>query len=279
MTALSRWLSLRPAARANPAQPPPIHAVRVASPRWPRLREAKETAARFQNTREGARRAWEACAAASLIPTSWVDDALRTFGASTSGWPHPPTLSGVVALAADADGAAQAEAFLEQHRAAAAPWQSGGEPTWGAEVRWWVGRTVPRGSWSGLVFRPASIATLHALEVAGAPGGAPTEGRMAEVTRAVRVARLADSMGEAPAPNALWSLLSSCLVEHARWRAACDAGLSVLGHHGPAVKGVRFADLPDPYAPLLALWSTGFLPGITSPRDGLAAPAWKVSLP
>ena len=59
--------------------------------------------------------------------------------------------------------------------------------------------------------------------------------------------------------------------------AETAAGLGVPDGY-PLVGGRRFSSLANPFAPLLGVFNTGFLPGFVDTTAGLVAPAWRVFL-
>jgi hypothetical protein len=228
------------------------------------------------------RRAWEACALAGAIPVDWVDSPTRTFTVPAReadlwhDYPHPSTRSGLVAMASGAADVLVAEQLLEAYRLACEPWIAEGLGRHGEvagqrrEVAWWVGRSLPRRPWSagpsGVADAAATTALYFARErlVVARGWGQDFFARV-------------DVSDLAPAPRAsLLGRLRTDLLTAERYRQAAELGLEVPRGFG-SLAGRRFDSLTNPYAPLVGLWGTGFLPSATSPDfDSVVALAWKV---
>ena len=284
MNALIDWLR-QPRLRPNaPAREPPLDPTRVAKPRWPRLAEVSGIARRFPDTPRGMRRAWEACALAGAIPVDWVGNPARAFTVPARGadlwydYPHPSTRSGLVAMAAGAADVLVAEQLLEAYRLASEPWLVEGLGRHGDAVKqqrgvaWWVARSLPRRPWHSGPLGAADAAATTALHFAR-ERVAVTSGWGRDFLARVDVSDLAP----APRGQLLWRLRVDLLTAE-RYRQAAELELVVPEGFG-SLAGRRFDSLTDPYAPLLGLWGTGFLPSATSSEfDSAVALAWKVGV-
>lgn len=265
---------------------------RVLNPSRPRLDDARAVADDLA-TRDAAA-LWEALAARAVIPLDWVAHPARAFEdprwrVSTEPQPDgtvalpirgapgapseddagllalaramaqragdaglhaaalerlaPPTVPACVAFASDPEGVATAEALAREVMARLAPWATPQPPLvlWRVCGRWHV--TGER-AWGPL--RVASTPRMILPRL-----GAAMRRRSGEDT-----------------PT--WSARGDA-VSAAAWRDAASSGRVVPATllDGPlpaAVAGRRFADLPDPFAPLVALWNTGYALEAITPR-------------
>jgi hypothetical protein len=230
----------------------PLDPARVLRPERPRLALARAVAAGYDD----AVAAWEALAASGVIPLAWVGDPGRLFACLDCGGigtiddetfhapaAHPWSVETAVAFAADPAGVLRAEALAREVVARLAPW---GVPQ-PARVVWRVG--APRDA------TPAALAPP--MDAAWRAWSA--------VPRAARLARVP----QGSLPDGVWGLVDSQFVAAQQWAAcaAVDGGTVLRG------EPVRFADLPDPFAPLVALWETGYaLDAITAEAVVLVAP-------
>ena len=208
--------------------------------------------------------ALELLAARELIPMSWPVGTERGFARGscatcgrvqehTSRCPHkdrslaelivraPPHLASVVTLASDPEGVSTAEALAREAVARWEPW-SGMRPK---RVCWAIGSILgketdhpgPRGPW---------MAARRAAEIAGsyAPVAAFDK----------RVTGRAQQFSDAFYGSQEWSYAASR-------RLAVQPGPKTPE---PLV-GRRFAELPDPFAPALAIWALGYRIALVEP--------------
>lgn len=215
---------------------------RVLLPDRPQLAAAKKVARRAT----GGASAWEAMATAGLIPEAWVGSRARFFysGDMSRLQNRPMNVDQAVALASDPEGVATAEALAVETARRLRDWRPvGGEsPPGVASFLWLTQRWPPPVRGVGRYVEEAVLAIVGALPVVERTDGA--------VWQAQVYLRLRDG-----------------------WDEFVAAGLRV-----PAVKnylggrvelvttGRAFADLPNPYAPLVDLWCTGYMLELISDR-------------
>jgi hypothetical protein len=181
--------------------------------------------------------AWEALAAASVIPLEWVQAPARRF---LERWPwfnetakeHPPTVLGCLQVAADTHGILAAESLTREVQAGLLGWGRSWAPQ---TMVWTVGawRTAGFGNREGLRFLTQQLPRL------------PSERELGDL-----LARAATVN-----PNAVRRAYAQDVAGAARWEHAVRSGATV---QGGAHDGKPFASLPNPYAPLLALWGLGY---------------------
>jgi hypothetical protein len=187
-------------------------------------------------------------------PDEWEEDAwscseCRGTGAGPASWVDAtPDQTHVLAVGAVPE-AARAERLACETAARLVPW--GGEPA------------------ERVVWRVGSVAA-HRL-------GPITEGIPSAITVAIQdgllvwkeeLAGCADHVAIAPPREARalpYPHVDFQARMHARWSAAASRGL-VVGPGRP-LAGRAFADLPNPYTPLLEIWRTGF--GLDRIADGV----------
>jgi len=257
-----------------------------------RAAEAHEAVAGRRNARE----AWEALATRGIIPAAWVDDPAREYavgGGATCA--HPPTTGACVLLASDVPGVLRAEALADEALARLRPWEltASGPRRWvflrrgvrvslepprltGMEtivelVRAFTG--VPRGDvpydrehwWTRLKDQWSEVRAL----------GLATEDASDDAVRAAAAELLTPPSvlrnDHPTAEGALASLgpVARCwsALRKTSLRLPTRAELTQLGVRLPPAAALptrpgrappRLADLPDPFEPLLALWSLGY---------------------
>lgn len=195
----------------------------------------------------------------------------RPGGDGTGRLPHPPSPRAAVAFAAGAGDVALAEQLLQEHRDAVAPWLPARDEPAGP-VRWYAGLAPLPGLW-----RVGAVGTPHRAAEAAVRGARREAEAGSEAGRA-RFARLAASgAGDASLREVLEWRLALDLALAATWRAAVSCGLRVPDD-GRALGGRPFASLPDPYAPLVAIWGLGLSASLSGEVD-LVMPAWNVGPP
>lgn len=187
---------------------------------------------------------WEALATRGLIPDAWIDDAQRRFH---GGGRWPSSVTEAVLMASDPHGVALAEALSRETVERLAPWLRKPRRT----VRW---RLLDWGlflseRWSeAITYGPGGEALGSAMSAAtSAAGGENAYRRPSLTTTGTEVAdspnvfrQLAESMG---------SVVSA--AEH--WQRAALARATRT-----EAPRVEFANAPDPFEPLLTLWSRGY---------------------
>ena len=275
---LLAWLRQRPPT-GNAAWGEPFPASRVLAPDWPRAAEVVDIVRRHppspEPSEDGARldAAWEACAAAGLIPARWVDDGERRFVfAGADGMeegPRPPGRRAVVAFAGAAAGVAAAERLLLDHREAMQSYAAGQRVAGAPPARWycWVDQAVmpwEHHLWDGGPQVPDLVA-LGALARAKAHLPRATEEGIDAFARRVSAR---GAWLKVPAEESLRRLL----LRAARQGEAAARGLEAPGH-APGLAGRTFASLADPYAPLVGVWALGFAAPLATRAD-LVMPAW-----
>lgn len=192
---------------------------------------------------------WEALVARGLVPSDWASNPRRAFSGmypchgcpagrpydcrdcegthrAPDTRPYPASVEFVVALAADPRRVATCEALASEAAARLVPW--GADADANAGVLW----IAARDPWLAVTGSLAAQAVEYSVAVA---------------------LRCAPERGDAvPLPPRLDALA-------ARWAEAARRGLRVQrrGRADLAAVGRRFADLPDPYAPLRDLAARG----------------------
>lgn len=258
---------------------------RVLRPRCARMKEARAAVEGVKDPRE----AWEALAAREIIPMAWVGAPGRIF---RNGWKksYPPTVEAALRLGSDAEGVLTAEALMRECALRLCELGYAVEPE--APVRWWVvvpsrnvmELTVDEAWWQLGRFARAAVGQNLGLNnipiddhtstafFRGANGGrALTDPRTGGVTRGAEVVwHFVDA-----AMRALWSTRGWYLAardgvtlpeREGRWASETER---VLG--GGRWAGRAVGEAPDPFEPLLALWATGYAPGVMDDGLGLFA--------
>jgi hypothetical protein len=150
---------------------------------------------------------------------------------------------------AGADGMMRAEAEVRELFARLAVWGAGEAPK---TIEWKRVESAPRPPATfGGPFELASDAVLEAVERIG-------------VTREAL----------APADARLPYIVDRVLRLTHAWRLASERGLEVLPATWPpsAVRGRKFAELPDPFAPIVEIWQSGYLLELDEQTAYLIAP-------
>ncbi len=230
--------------------------------------------------------AWAALVGEGLIPRGWAVGDGRGFASPCNAcgggsaervmfcescrgraWvvlPYPPTVSACVALAAGAEGVAWAEALARAAVHELSPW---GCPT-PAQLVWQVGE--------GAVPGPEVLGVGTIMAALASTGVVASMDAEDEGDRAAR-AVLGDQAFEGASRR--HQLANYCYAA-ALWRAACATGARVHVAEGldtdlvsPAVVSRLYAEIPDPFAPLLGVWSLGYaLDDVTADALLLVAP-------
>lgn len=210
--------------------------VRVLLPDHTRLAEARAVA----NRARSGRAAWENLAAAGFIPMDWVGDPRRRFRgpASRDTLDHPSSARAAALFAADARGVATAEALAREAVARVARWDVPRDPREKA-VEWRVSASRMRSSWRAYRVRSVLRKILGYAQLNDEPYG-----------RAV--------YPEEQAVNDL--VLRDGYDELARngFVVPYDPSYAPAAEERPFAEGRRFADVPNPFAPLVDLWCTGY---------------------
>ncbi len=135
---------------------------------------------------------------------------------------------------------------------------------WGAPVtttvRW---RVVPAHHDPGLRRHPAATRAALAAELALQDRLGAVDEAMAQRARFVKAMTAARAWSE----DDVRDLAAGDVFAAAAWARAVELDERVSDHGPKRVAGVRFADLPDPFAAALALWATGCALGAIEP-DG-----------
>jgi hypothetical protein len=250
----------------------------------PRRARAREARAAVKGV-DSARRAWSALDRAGLVPAHWVGGRDRRFIRDPLEWripgdrdhaATPPSIAACVAFASDPDGAAAAEALASVVAARLAPWALGlPRPRRGAlghVFREFMGRqppppvhACPRILWrcaSPRAWKPYhdyALRPREALHLAGCGTGfGLTRWRPWCLPAALRrrvglcVARLVEAQVDGARAWDEAVTLDRIVPPDSAWLR------SVLLKFPPALVGQRFSGLADPFAPLMALWATGY---------------------
>lgn len=263
--------------------------LKLLAPERARLQEAREAVKDVKDPRV----AWDTLVARGLIPLAFADDPTRSYHSGNRGiFSTPPTVAACVAVASDIPGIRRAEAIAGELNARLRPW--GVKPceqiVWHFTSRETV-QSRTQGAPAGLrdvleilaqVVEPAwapngtrysieeHVRDLIAWEVA--PPGTSTRTWAALEEARAEVARTLQPLHTG---GTLWSfdLLWKAAVS---WPLLAQAGCTVPGRVFPGAWALyprarrprstdgtlaRFADLPDPFVPLLALWETGYVVG------------------
>lgn len=225
---------------------------RVLHPGRPRLPEARTVVLGMSDVRE----AWAALAARELVPGPEVTTggAFRALASTVDGprWepfaddraapndpPLPASVDAAVTLACDPRGLAQAGALALDLAARSAPWEPASAPlVTVTRVAW---RVVAPDRWTQ---RPADRRRMTALlrELMRALGAVTT----ADFLSVREVRAVLDVTGPGYAQRVADDV-AACVL----WREAVARDLA-------RPDGARYADLPDPTAAAIALWSTGY---------------------
>lgn len=267
--------------------------LKILTPERARLEEAREAVKGVKD----ARLAWDTLVARGLIPLAFADDPTRLYHSGNRGiFSTPATVPACVAVASDIPGIRRAEAIVGELIARLRPWgakrceqtvwhftsfetiqsRTQSYPAGLRDVLEIVAQTVEPG-W-------APDGTAYSMEEhvrdlitwGVAPPGtsvrtftAIAEAR-AEVSRTLQPIRVTET---------LWSfdLLWKTAVT---WPMLAAAGCAVPSRNFPSSwapyrrtrrprtsdgSPAYFADLPDPFVPLLALWETGYTVGTSTP--------------
>lgn len=262
-------------------------AARILQPRHARAHEARAVLEGVEDPR----RAWSALRGAGLVPPHWDNGKERRFlrdplrERSWGDRDHratPPTVAACLALASDPEGAAAAEALagVVAERLALWPITLARLPRKRLDraLKRFAGVRLPRRTleprflWRCVSPRAWEVSRDSALRPHEAAHLASGGARFIEIGDSFDAPR----WGPACLPTSLRDRVGSDVtrlvedqVAGARaWKAAVaedrvvppdSAALrSVLLPFPPALVGRRFAELPDPFAPLLALWATGY---------------------
>lgn len=187
---------------------------------------------------------WEALATRGLIPDAWIDDARRRFH---GGGRWPPSVTEAVLMASDPEGVALAEALARETVERLAPWLRKTPRT----VRW---RLL---DWGLFLSERWSDAITYG------PGGEAIGAAMGSATSAAwgdnayrRPSLTAIGTEVADSPNVFRQLaesMGSVASAAGHWRTAALA--RAVSTQAPRVE---FATAPDPFEPLLTLWSRGY---------------------
>lgn len=202
---------------------------------------------------------WESLATEGVIPQAWVGDPGRVFGSPErkGASEAPAELAMALALAADVPGVLRAEQLAREVLARIAPWCA-----WRPRCVLWrlvdpLRWTAPHGAQAGVFQRLAQEAAV-ALHRAGDPYRGMPSGHHRTLKRT--------RYGAA----AFWDLHRASL-----WRYVVSRGLRLPALHiVPAeLQGRHFHEVPDPFEPLVHLWTTGYaLERISAEHLVLVAP-------
>lgn len=260
---------------------------RLLRPRRPRAREARA----LLKTIEDPRRAWSALRRAGLVPPHWVGSKERRFLRDPPVWrpwgdddhtTTPPTVAACLALASDPDGAEAAETLASVVAERLAPWdldfKRPPRERLDRVLRQFAGVRLPRRvlhpRFLWRCVSPRAWTTCNDYAVRPHEAAHLALGGAAFLKPGDRLD--ASHWGPSCLPTSLKDRVGSGvarLVEDhiagARtWNTAAErdsvvppdsaALRSVLLAFPPALVGRRFAELPDPFEPLLALWATGY---------------------
>lgn len=162
----------------------------------------------------------------------------------------PPTIDACLALASDPDGIAAAEAHAEEALARLAPWRSAA----GGGVIWRIGGPLRDTRW-------ALCEELRLFDFLQ-----HGEARVWESPAHTAFAARAHDAGK----GAFWVLAQRHACGDQFWRSAAERGeraplersgvLDEVLRPPPAVAGRPFAEIPNPFEPLLAIWELGYVP-------------------
>ncbi|MCP3137349.1 hypothetical protein [Pyxidicoccus xibeiensis] len=230
---------------------------RALHPERPHLASARAAVAGIRDS--GA--AWRELAARGTIPQDFIDNDRRRFvmtaefvqAALARGAPPvleddrtPPTLRMALTLAADPTGVLAAESATEVLYSRLKPWGA---------------RDVTRFRWLGVEdfeLRDVSVgvafnAVLDAVAVSLEEHGVDW-----------------DTLLPQPAPAVPYPYLKS-IKGYLGWRLAVREGLEVSGASWPlsTVRNRPFAELSNPFEPLLALWATGYVLLAENEEEGI----------
>lgn len=208
----------------------PDEVIRVGFPKDRARRVAEET--------------WESLATDGVIPQAWVGDPGRVFGAGERRGVSeaPAELAMALALAADVPGVLRAEQLAREVMNRLGPWCAW--RPWSVlwrlvdPLRW----TAPHGTQAGVFQRLAQGATV-ALHRAGDPHRGIASGHLRTLKRSRHGAA------------AFWDLHRASL-----WQYTSKRGLRLPALHvvPEGLQGSYFHEVPDPFEPLVHLWSTGY---------------------
>lgn len=284
------------AAAAFAIAPAALHAaigtplrLKLLTPERARLGEAREAVAGVKD----ARVAWDTLVARGLVPVAFADDPTRAYHSGNRGiFSTPPTVAACVAVASDIPGLRRAEAIAGELIARLRPW---GVKPFEQTVWHFTSRETVR---SRMQFAPTGLRdVLETVAQMVEPGWSP-DGTPYSLEEHVRDL-IAWEVVPPGTPVRVWTAIAEARTEVARalqpldvtgaflsfdqlwkaavtWPALVEAGCIVPSRVFPGAwepyGGTRrprsadgslmcFADLPDPFAPLLALWETGYAIG------------------
>jgi hypothetical protein len=235
-----------------------------------------------------AQEAWEALAARGLIPNDWTASANRWFVLGGERLAHPPSLGACVELAADARGVVTAESLAREVVARLAPWRADlpARVEWLPARRDYLHTNADWEAWRAANLRPGvGSSTLVDdvlfdaycdVENAVSAGGLGIDNdELQRFYAASGYAHILEDLeGQDMADPDDWYATNPAIhLGAARlWDLATENGLTLgaaprNGRMAPV--GQAFAELPNPFAPALAICQTGYVLAAVTPRGAL----------
>lgn len=185
--------------------------------------------------------AWEALATRGMIPASWVHNDARRFHSSADRWELCPVGRGaMLAFASDIEGVTRCEALMREALERLSPWGALND----GSLRWEL-----------------CGANTHVLTPPpGFTGDAPLRALYAALgAEAVNAHRV--ELGEAREITFVWneSTLHDVILGDMLWRTAVLNDVTVCVPKTHPLHERRFAELPNPFEPLVAIVATGYV--------------------